>query len=220
MVLKNIFDFGIFISHSGEDDLLLQRTKQMIELIGAIPFISSPGEHPGHDVDTAIRKMIDFSSGIIVLLTKNACKSLSVSQEIGYARKGNKPILPILMKGEKMPGIFLHGTEPLPIEDDSWDSVVKIGQEISRQRWNPGINIIDDLNKIISDMKKGEYPFKCHKGHYPGSVCNGPCMLFKEKQGIVLRHEPHEWECVIVTLNMAHFLKNYIFIPMKDMGLY
>lgn len=207
--------FGVFISHSGKDSILLNRTKQIIEMIGGIPYVSSLGEHPGTDVDPTARKMIEMSNGVVVLLTEEGCKSQSVNQEIGYI-KGKKPILPVLLKGQKMPGIFLHGTEPLPIENDGWESVVKIGKEIVRQEWNPQNKIIDDLGEIIKAKERGNDPFRCHKGHWPGGACNEPCNLYREGRQMVLRHDGHEWESVYVSESMARFLKKYVFLAEKE----
>jgi hypothetical protein len=202
--------YGVFISHSGKDPELLKRTRTIIEITGALPFFSTPGSRPGSDVDPTTRAMIDDCVGVVVLLTENGCQSQSVNQEIGYVKKGNKPILPILFEGQKMPGIFLHGTEPLPLPDDSWESVIKIGQALLQLQWNPANTVLSDLGAIYQEITDGEPPFRCHKGHWPGPPCDQAVGLYKEQNRYVLRHWEHQWEVVYVSDSTARFLSKYI----------
>ncbi len=202
-------NFGIFISHSHKDDILLERIKKVIRILGLTPLTSVRGENPGTDPDVEIRKLIDISYGVVALLTENGCHSHSVNQEIGYS-KGKKPIIPVLMDGQDISGVFLQKIEPIPINDDSWDSVMKIGEAIARAEWNPHNAIISDLFAIINAKEKKDVPFRCHKAPF-GDPCDQPVFLHQEENGrYVLQHPPHTWESVYVSKSMGNFIKKYI----------
>ena len=213
------FKYGIFISHSGEveDNTLLQRTRHIIELVGATPLVSIRGDHPGTVVDREVEDMIHRSKGMVALFSRNGCVSPSVNQEVTLAKSQGKNVIPVLLKGQTLPGIFLHGMEPLPIDGDDWDSVLKIAEAIDSKNWNPATPILESLQQIEAASLRGDIPFRCHKGHYPGNnPCDMPVSLQKDDKGryamfhVVNKGKNHDWEAVYVSDSMAEFLRRFV----------
>jgi hypothetical protein len=74
------------------------------------PYVAERDPQYGIELTEKIKHNIDSADAILVLWTKNSQHSDWVNQEIGYAEKGNKRILPLVEKGVNVKG-FLQGLE-------------------------------------------------------------------------------------------------------------
>ena len=71
-----------------------------------------------------IQKAIDDSDAFIVLLTKQASTSPSVNQEIGFAKKAGRKIIPMVEEGVDV-GVLLQGYEVLRFNLENVQEAIK-----------------------------------------------------------------------------------------------
>jgi nucleoside 2-deoxyribosyltransferase len=74
---------------------------------------------PGSRLDEKVFQQIDESDSVVVLLTQNGARSNWVNQELGYALKAGKPVIPLVEKGtaERQLG-SLRGKEYIEYDAD------------------------------------------------------------------------------------------------------
>jgi TIR domain len=63
------------------------------------PYLAEHDVQPGGVLAEKIEAAIDASAAVAVLITDNSVNSQYVQQEIGYARKAKKLIIPVVQKG-------------------------------------------------------------------------------------------------------------------------
>jgi hypothetical protein len=91
--------YKVFISHSTRDRGLVIALTSLFSKLGIKPSVAEWYLTPGERLDKKVFTEIDQSDCTIVLLTKNGMRSNWVHQEIGYALKSNKPLIPLVEKG-------------------------------------------------------------------------------------------------------------------------
>jgi nucleoside 2-deoxyribosyltransferase len=91
--------YKVFISHSTRDWGLVIALANLFSKLGIEPSVAEWYLTPGERLDEKVFTEIDQSDCTIVLLTKNGMRSNWVHQEIGYALKSNKPVIPLVEKG-------------------------------------------------------------------------------------------------------------------------
>jgi hypothetical protein len=106
--------FTVFTSHSTGDQEIVRHFASSLQLAGVNVYVSEWSPEPGRGLAEKIQSQIDASDCVLILLTKEGGRSLSVGQEIGYA-KGKKPIIPIVEKGTDV-GVLLQGLEYIPFD--------------------------------------------------------------------------------------------------------
>jgi hypothetical protein len=90
--------YKLFLSHSTKDALLADILADSFRRAGIEVFVAEQNLMPGYNIEENIFSSIDKSDCVIVLLTKNGVNSNYVHQEIGFAKKANKLIIPIVEK--------------------------------------------------------------------------------------------------------------------------
>jgi len=116
--------FRIFISHSVEDMRVVYELARTLQLKGIEAIVAEWEQQPGTLLALKIGEMIDKSDCVLALLTKNGGRSIYVNQEIGYARKAGKLIIPVIEYGVEKG--FLEGLEYIPFKrDDPYDAISK-----------------------------------------------------------------------------------------------
>jgi hypothetical protein len=92
-------NFKVFISHSTRDKELVETLAYFLQQTGIKVYVAEWYLSPGVALDKKVFSQIEASDCVIVLLTKNGVRSNWVHQEIGYAIKTKKFIIPIVEKG-------------------------------------------------------------------------------------------------------------------------
>ncbi len=90
---------SIFFSHSGKDEQIAEKLKRQLEQMGSDVYMFEHDQQPGADITDKITKEIDNHDMLFALFTKNGGQSSYVQQEIGYAKKAGKPIVPFVESG-------------------------------------------------------------------------------------------------------------------------
>jgi hypothetical protein len=89
----------IFLSHNARDRAWGEWLMREAAAQGIEPYLAEHDVQPGHTLASKIEAAIDTSAAVVVLITNNSVNSQYVQQEIGYARKAKKLIIPVVQKG-------------------------------------------------------------------------------------------------------------------------
>jgi hypothetical protein len=107
----------IFLSHSIRDREWCEWLKASAQEMGITAYLSEHDPAPGRNLADKIKNAIDTSDAVVVLLTDNSVDAPYVNQEIGYALKGDKLIIPLVQPGiphERL--AMLQGVEYIPFD--------------------------------------------------------------------------------------------------------
>ena len=89
----------IFFSHGTADYPIVESFKNELEQMKSEVYLFEHDRQLNQDITNKVQKNIDRADIVTVLLTKQSEHSAYVQQEIGYAEKGGKPILPLVETG-------------------------------------------------------------------------------------------------------------------------
>lgn len=91
--------YSVFLSHSTRDQGLVISLANLLSKFEIEVYVAEWYLATGERIDKKIFKQIEGSNCIVALLTRNGIRSNWVHQEIGYALKCNKLIIPLVEKG-------------------------------------------------------------------------------------------------------------------------
>ncbi|WXG43950.1 MAG: toll/interleukin-1 receptor domain-containing protein [Promethearchaeati archaeon SRVP18_Atabeyarchaeia-1] len=111
--------FRIFLSHSTRDQGIVVTLANLMTKLGIEVLVAEWYLTPGSSLDEKVFQQIDESDSVVVLLTQNGVRSNWVNQELGYALKAGKPVIPLVEKGiaERQLG-SLQGKEYIEYDPD------------------------------------------------------------------------------------------------------
>ena len=134
----------IFFSHSTADYAIAESFKREIEQMNSKVYLFEHDRQPGHDVADKVKAQIERSDILLVLLTKQSQFSPYVHQEIGYAEKAGKTILPLVEPGTDANILgMLAGREYIPFEYTNADRSLSATQTYVHNH---------DMEKLHQDM--------------------------------------------------------------------
>src|SRR5713101_7620563 len=90
---------NIFCSHSEKDFQWIAPLKKVVEAIGFSLYFFEDDHQPGASVADKLQKAIQKADVVVVFLTRNSESAPYVHQEIGYALRAKKPIIPLVESG-------------------------------------------------------------------------------------------------------------------------
>ncbi len=91
--------YKVFISHSTRDRGLVIALARLLTKFEVEVFVAEWYLTPGESLDEKVFVEINTADCVIALLTEHGVRSAWVQQEIGYALKTGKPIIPLVEKG-------------------------------------------------------------------------------------------------------------------------
>lgn len=91
--------YKVFISHSVRDQGLVIFLSNLLQKFGMEVVVAEWYLSPGEPLDKKVFRQIDSSNSVVVFLTQDGMRSNWVHQEIGYALKANKLLIPLVEKG-------------------------------------------------------------------------------------------------------------------------
>lgn len=110
----------IFLSHNSRDRKWGEWLLRSAAAHGIKPYLAEHDMQAGRVLASKIEKAIDDSAAVVVLITDNSINSAYVQQEVGYARKAKKLIIPVVqvgITGERLG--MLQGVEYISFDFDS-----------------------------------------------------------------------------------------------------
>lgn len=139
----------LFLSHSNQDSRWVEAVRTQLENVGITVYLAELDPQPGQPLDRKLQQQIDSSSALIALLTETSAVSPIVREEIGYALRAGKLVVPlvdpVVAKSPALLGM-LNGREYIPFDIDepeqglvlltNWaqNAVMLEQQEIMRQQ--------------------------------------------------------------------------------------
>lgn len=139
--------FQVFVSHSTKDLTLVYQLKNCLEQNGVHAYLAEIDLQPGQDLPDKIKKAIDQSDCVLALLTADGMPSEFVQQEIGYAEKGQKLVIPVVETGLQPPG-FLIGKEYIPLSRVSPErTVIKATEFLVKKKTDK-----ENRDKIVAGL--------------------------------------------------------------------
>jgi len=113
---------SIFFSHGTPNYPIAEYFKNQLEQMDSSVYLFEHDQQPGQDITNKLQKRIDASDILFVLLTKQSQSSSYVQQEIGYAEKAKKPIIPFVEAGTDPHALgMLTGREHIPFDPNNPD---------------------------------------------------------------------------------------------------
>lgn len=91
--------YKVFISHSTRDQGLVVALAKLFTTYGLEVFVAEWYLTPGGRLNEKVFKQIDSADSVLVLLSKDGMRSNWVQQEIGYALRCEKPVIPLVETG-------------------------------------------------------------------------------------------------------------------------
>ncbi len=91
--------YKVFVSHSTRDQGLVIALVNMIAKLGVEVFVAEWYLTPSEQLDKKVFTQINRADCVVVLLTRNGVRSNWVQQEIEYALKAERPLIPLVEKG-------------------------------------------------------------------------------------------------------------------------
>lgn len=110
--------FKVFISHSTADLGLVQQLQYWLQVNGIETYLADLYPQPGINLAATISKAIEDSNCVIAVLTQDGTRSQWVHQEIGYANRARKLIIPIVEIGVPPTG-FIQGIHYIPFSKEN-----------------------------------------------------------------------------------------------------
>jgi hypothetical protein len=108
--------YRVFVSHAGKDRAWVEwikgQTGPGVEL-----WLAEHDVQPGTPVANKVQKELDACQAVFVFITEASQASTYVQQEIGWAMKAKKPIIPLVQKD--LVGVdlaMLQGAEYIPLD--------------------------------------------------------------------------------------------------------
>jgi hypothetical protein len=124
--------FTVFISHSTKDISVVHELANWIKSVNINVSVAELDFRAGQPLPDKIAKMIDGSDCVLAVLTLGGMRSEWVNQEIGYAKKAGKTIIPIVEKGVETKG-FITNLEYIHFHKDNInDAVIKAANYLQR----------------------------------------------------------------------------------------
>ena len=136
--------FTVFISHSTRDINIVHEFAKWIKSFNIDVYVAELTFQPGEPLPEKVAKMIDASDCVLAILTRGGIRSEWVNQEIGYAKKAGKILIPIVEEGVEIKG-FIANLEFIPFHRNNInESVIKAAnylqglafQKAERERQN------------------------------------------------------------------------------------
>jgi hypothetical protein len=110
----------VFLSHSTwELDWCKSLKSRAEKKLGIEVYLAECDRQPGKELAKKVTDAIDRCDVFLVLITQNSIRSSWVNQEIGYAKRAKKWIIPVIQRGSDKGGLgMLEGLEYIKVDFD------------------------------------------------------------------------------------------------------
>ncbi|GAB3243100.1 toll/interleukin-1 receptor domain-containing protein [Nocardioides dilutus] len=122
----------VFLSHATSDADLAAAVKSRLGAVGMQVYLAEHDNRAGENVHAKIQDRIKRSDIVIALLTPAADASRYVHQEIGFAVRAKKLIVPVVTPAVASAGLgMLDGTEYIVIDEQApTEALLKLSQRV------------------------------------------------------------------------------------------
>lgn len=117
--------FTVFISHSTKDLNVVNEFAKWLRANNVVVHIAESQIKAGTRLSEKVSKLINQSDCVLAILTIEGVRSKWVNQEIGFAVRGGKLVVPIVEEGVQVKG-FLESLEYIPFDRrNPYDAVTR-----------------------------------------------------------------------------------------------
>lgn len=117
--------FTVFISHSIKDLNVVNEFAKWLRANNVVVHIAESQTKAGTRLSEKVSKLINQSDCVLAILTIEGVRSKWVNQEIGFAVRGGKLVVPIVEEGVQVKG-FLESLEYIPFDRrNPYDAVTR-----------------------------------------------------------------------------------------------
>lgn len=110
----------IFFSHNTRDREWCEGLRESARPLGIDVYLAEHDNQPGRNLAEKVTKALDTSHAVVVLISANSVSAPYVNQEIGYALKAKKLIIPLVQSGIAVDELaMLQGIEYIPFDFDN-----------------------------------------------------------------------------------------------------
>jgi hypothetical protein len=100
--------FSVFVSHSVRDLDVVYQFKYWLEVNGIVVYVADTQPQYGTSLPAKIANAINQSDCVIAILTTYGARSDWVNQEIGYAVRASKLVIPVVEQGVNLKGFIAN----------------------------------------------------------------------------------------------------------------
>ncbi len=153
-----------FISHNSLDGEWVAHIKRELTAFGVEAYIYEHDPQPGHPVVEKVQAEIRRSDVVIAFLTKNSAHAPFVHQEIGYAARSGKLVIPLIERGlpsdvlamlQGLEYVVFDLAEPQRGIDDLGVYLRKVGDQRVRDELRLAIGVIVLVMVIAAMSSEG-----------------------------------------------------------------
>lgn len=117
--------FTVFVSHSTKDLNIVKELADWLRSNNVVVHVAESEVQAGKPLPKKISDLVESSDCVIALLTREGVRSEWVNQEIGYAIRAGKLVVPIVEEGVMTKG-FLQSLEYIPFDRrNPYDAVTR-----------------------------------------------------------------------------------------------
>ena len=132
----------MFISYSRTDADYVRRLAEHLRQAGVPTWVDTEGLRYGERWEAVLQEKVDTCSAVVVVMSPAAQQSEHVGNEMGHARRREKPILPILRSGEpfyQLDGVLYFDARSGRLPDDAFLEQLRELTSDSRAAEDPSI---------------------------------------------------------------------------------
>jgi hypothetical protein len=123
----------LFLSHATSDKILVDQVTKRLEGAGVRTYLAEHDGRAGDNVHQKIAAAIQRCDVMIALLTHAGDRSRYVQQEIGFAKRAGKLIIPVVTAEVARQGLgMLEGTEYIVVDDEPSEALLKLSTRVAR----------------------------------------------------------------------------------------
>lgn len=128
--------YSVFLSHNTTDKLLIEQVEHRLWREGIRPYLYQFDSQPGESISKKIQRAIDNSDALVVLITEEGQFSKWLNAEIGYAKKAEIPIIPLVDQRINNPELpFIGDSEYIRINlDNLKDALPLLIKNLSKRK--------------------------------------------------------------------------------------
>jgi hypothetical protein len=128
--------YSAFLSHSSGDRALAEGMRTLAALAGVELYLAEHDVQPGSLLSEKVRAAIERSDIVVVLLTPSSYSSAYVHQEVGYAIRSDKFVLPVVELSVPRDALaMLEGVEYVPLDFNApQQATVALAGQLKRRR--------------------------------------------------------------------------------------
>jgi TIR domain len=143
-------DFNVFVSYSSHDLGHVEALRAQLANTPLRLFVAQDSVPAGSDLPQQIRSAIAQCDLFVLVWSKNAKDSAWVSQEVGIAHAGNKPILPLVIDRDCAPGGFVSNLKYVALHEDL-DAGIEAAKQVAMQAYEAKRKALDTQRQQSSD---------------------------------------------------------------------